>query len=187
MLKKNNLYILGLITLLGFPLIGFGINMIFEGRAKIELLNLSSDSWISIIAGILFGISFAMVAERMSEIPFISRSTYDLTQFFQGLNLNLFDIFFLAFSTGFGEEILFRGAIQGQLGIWLTSILFIAIHGYLNPKNIGMFLFGVFLVLFSAFMGYLFEQHGIWSSIMAHFSYDFILLYSLRKSTKKFT
>ncbi|MCB0477569.1 MAG: CPBP family intramembrane metalloprotease [Crocinitomicaceae bacterium] len=185
MLKKNNLYLLGIITLIGFPALGFGFNYLFEGALHLELLRLNSNSWIAIVAGLLFGISFAMVAERMSEIPFISKSTYDLTEFFKGLNLTFFDIFFLAFAAGFGEEILFRGAIQGQLGIWLTSVIFIAIHGYLNPRNIGMFVFGSYLVLFSAFMGYIFEQYGIWSSIMAHFCYDLILLYSLKKSTNQ--
>lgn len=185
MIKKNNLYLLGLITLLGFPALGFLLNYFFESSPKIDLLILNSDSWISILAGILFGISIALVAERVSEIPFISKSTYDLTEVFRGLDLNVFDITFLAFSAGFGEEILFRGAIQGQLGIWLTSIIFIAIHGYLNPKNLGMFVFGLFLVLFSAFLGYLFEHHGIWSAIMAHFSYDLVLLNSLRISSKR--
>lgn len=185
MLKKNNLYILGIITLIGFPLIGFGINLLFENDAKLELLVIKSDDWSSILAGALFGLSFAMLAERLSEIPFISKSTYDMTEFLRGLKLNLFDVLFLSFAAGFGEEILFRGAIQGQLGIWITSVIFIAIHGYLNILNPGMFVFGLFLTLFSALLGFLFELHGIWSSISAHFIYDFVLLYSLREGTKK--
>ncbi len=184
MLKKNNLYILGIITLIGFPLVGFGINFLFEGGFKLEVLKVELNAWPSILAGGLFGLSVAMLAERISEIPFISKSTYDLTEFFRGLNLNSFDVIFLSFAAGFGEEILFRGAIQGQLGIWITSIIFIAIHGYLNIFNLGMFVFGIFLTLFSVLLGYLFEEYGIWSSITAHFIYDLVLLYSLKEGTK---
>lgn len=184
MISKNNLYLLGSITLIGFPLIGLLIQFLFTEINFISLLKFNSNDWVYVPAGILFGISTAMIAERISEIKFISKSTLDFSEFFKNLNLSLFDISFLAFAAGFGEEILFRGAIQELLGVWLTSILFIAIHGYLNIKKIGMFIFGIYLILFSAFLGYLYENYSLWCAISAHFSYDFVLLYSLRKSFK---
>ncbi|MBK7566807.1 MAG: CPBP family intramembrane metalloprotease [Bacteroidetes bacterium] len=41
---------------------------------------------------------------------------------------------FLSFCAGVGEELLFRGAIQPWLGIWLTALLFI-FYTDLNPKD----------------------------------------------------
>jgi membrane protease YdiL (CAAX protease family) len=184
MIRKNNLYILGSITLIGFPLIGFLINWLIDSDPNFAILIFKESDFYAITAGLLFGISIALVAERLSETKLVARSSIDFSEFFRDLNLSIFDIAFLAFAAGLGEEILFRGSIQAYLGIWITSVLFIAIHGYLNIKKIGMFIFGLYLVLFSALLGYLYEEYGIWSSIAAHFSYDFVLLYSLRKSFK---
>lgn len=181
MLKKNNLYLLGLATLIGFPLLGFGINYLIESDSKLDILQFRKTDFYNIPVGLIIGISIAMIAERVSEIPFISKSAYDLTEFFRGLKLNFFDVFFLSFAAGFGEEIFFRGIIQDHLGIWVTSIIFIAIHGYLNIKNPGMFVFGLFLILFSNLLGLLHSIYGIWPAIAAHFSYDLILLASLKK------
>lgn len=183
MLKKNNLYLLGTITLLGFPIVGFAIQFIIERQLEFDYLKIHSTDLPTILAGLLFGFSFALIAERISEIEFISKSTYDLSKFLKDLKLDYFDVFFLSFAAGFGEEILFRGILQPYLGIWITSIVFIAIHGYLNIKKPGMFVFGLFLVLFSNLLGYLNQEYSIWGAIAAHFSYDFFLLISLKKST----
>lgn len=184
MISKNNLYLLGSITLIGFPLVGILLNFLFLDSFNLDFLLLTPKDNIYIVAGLIFGISIAMVAERLSEIKFISKSAIDISELFKGFNMSIFDAFFLAFAAGFGEEVLFRASIQGFLGIWVTSLIFIAIHGYLNIRKLGMFIFGIYLVFFSSFLGYLYETYGLWASVSAHFSYDFVLLLSLRKSTK---
>jgi membrane protease YdiL (CAAX protease family) len=40
----------------------------------------------------------------------------------------------LAVSSAIGEELLFRGALQPTLGLVLTSVIFAALHGGLNPR-----------------------------------------------------
>jgi membrane protease YdiL (CAAX protease family) len=81
-----------------------------------------------------------------------------------------------------GEEILFRGGIQPYLGIWVTSFVFILLHGYINPFNIALTLYGIFMVFISAGLGYLFEMYGIIASIVAHFLFDLVMFVFMRKS-----
>ncbi|MFN6036903.1 MAG: lysostaphin resistance A-like protein, partial [Bacteroidota bacterium] len=87
---------------------------------------------------------------------------------FIGLILNLFTI---AFTAAFSEELFFRATLQRTLtetrlnyhvGIWITAIIFSAIH---------MQFFGFFPRLFlGAVLGYLFYYtENIWVSIIAHF------------------
>jgi membrane protease YdiL (CAAX protease family) len=53
----------------------------------------------------------------------------------------------IAFSAGIGEEILFRGAIQPRLGIWVTAFLFAIAHTQygLTFGTLGILLIGIVL------------------------------------------
>lgn len=89
-------------------------------------------------------------------------------------------IFFISFCAGVGEEILFRGVIQPLAGIWITSILFVAIHGYLNPMNWRISIYGVFLTVSIALVGFLSNYLGLTSAIVSHMIIDIILFYKLK-------
>lgn len=82
---------------------------------------------------------------------------------------------------GLSEEILFRAALQPIIGIWLTSLLFIGVHGYIRFKTTGHAIFTLFTFLLSFLLGLLFMQFGILSAILAHAIYDIILLRELKK------
>jgi CAAX protease family protein len=60
---------------------------------------------------------------------------------------NPFVALVIGFSAGIGEEILFRGAIQPRLGIWLTAFLFAIAHTQygLSFGVLGVFMIGVVL------------------------------------------
>ena len=83
-------------------------------------------------------------------------------------------------SAGFGEEILFRACIQQYWGIWITAIFFVAIHGYLNPKDWRLSIYGLFMTFIIVIIGYMYQFFGLWSAIFAHFAID---LYLLKKLT----
>ena len=87
-----------------------------------------------------------------------------------------FDRVQISLFAGAGEEILFRGAIQPLLGIWATSIIFIAIHGYFKFKSIGHILFGLMLFGLSMMLGVLYEISGLISAMAAHAIYDLVML-----------
>lgn len=100
-------------------------------------------------------------------------------KFFSGLigqlNLRFIDILFISFCAGAGEEILFRGAIQPYLGVWITAILFVALHGYINPFNWRISIYGILMCLIIAGIGYLNDHVGLTSAIAAHFMIDVYL------------
>ena len=81
------------------------------------------------------------------------------------------DILLASFSAGVGEELFFRAGLQPFLGIWLTSILFIAIHSYIKMTKAWLF-FGFIMILMSAGLGYLYEYVGLVSAMSAHAAFD---------------
>jgi membrane protease YdiL (CAAX protease family) len=93
------------------------------------------------------------------------------------MNLNLFDILFLSLCAGFGEELLFRAGLQLWVQPLIGSVFFVAIHGYLNPKDWDTSKFGLLVLVFIIGVSYGFEWYGLWFSMVAHASYDFVLFY----------
>lgn len=92
------------------------------------------------------------------------------------MKLTNFDRAQLSAFAGAGEELLFRGAIQPILGIWITSVIFIGIHGYFKFTSLGHIIFGVMMFSLSMMLGYLFEYAGLIAAMTAHAVYDVIML-----------
>ena len=90
--------------------------------------------------------------------------------------LSSFDRVQLSLFAGAGEELLFRGAIQPLMGIWITSVIFVGIHGYFKFKSPGHLLFGGMMFGLSVGLGYLFEHAGLIAAMSAHATYDIIML-----------
>jgi membrane protease YdiL (CAAX protease family) len=83
--------------------------------------------------------------------------------------------FVLALATGFGEEILFRGALQPVFGLPVTSLLFAVVHVQygLTPITIVVFVLGLILGLVRRYT-------NTTVAIFVHFGYNFSLgLFSL--------
>ncbi len=86
---------------------------------------------------------------------------------------------YLALLSAFGEELLFRGAIQPALGLVLTSIIFGLMH--LGPDG-RISSWSIWALLAGLLMGWLYEQSGqLWSSILAHFLVNLISLLRLQR------
>jgi uncharacterized protein len=96
------------------------------------------------------------------------------------LNLKTLDIIVISFCAGFGEELLFRASIQPFLGIAFTSVLFVALHGYLNPRDWRISIYGLYMTAVIAGMGWLFRETGILTAAIAHMVIDIILLARLK-------
>lgn len=88
-----------------------------------------------------------------------------------------FDRIQLSLFAGVGEELLFRGAIQPVLGIWVTSVIFIGIHGYFKFSSAVHLFFGLMMFGLSVVLGYLFEYAGLVAAMSAHAMYDFVMLW----------
>ena len=99
----------------------------------------------------------------------------------KNMRLNFWDCLLISICAGVGEELLFRSGVQFYLGPIITSIIFVAIHGYLNPMNWRMSLYGLIVLPFIFIISYGFYEFGLWFSIMAHITYDLVLFLSMSK------
>lgn len=76
----------------------------------------------------------------------------------------------LAAATGFGEEILFRGALQPILGLGFTSFLFALAHVQygITPVTVIIFIIGIVL-------GFIRRRYNTSVAIFVHAGYNFVL------------
>lgn len=180
-MSKYRLYLFGLITLILFPLVSFLCLWYFTTISLADFLQLENVINIKTAIGIEFGIVYAFFALLLLQAPVFDVLPNRVEVMIQNMNLTVLDALFLSLCAGIGEELLFRVGVQHYLGTWITSILFVAIHGYLNPKNWRMSLYGLIVLPFVVLLAYGYEHFGLWFCIGAHFSYDFILFMAIRK------
>jgi membrane protease YdiL (CAAX protease family) len=110
------------------------------------------------LSGIAFGIIEFLIIKPTALIP-------DLNPFIPGSNLINIALasLIIIISTGFLEELIFRGIIQrlaepimgNALGIIFTSVLFNILNiGWNSPANV------IFIFLVSLYYGYIFQKSG---------------------------
>ncbi len=176
MIKKKTIMLLALGTLVGFGGLGIGlvpyvrdmeIDVFFAGEERI---------WVQVFVGILIGIVTAKASWQIVGLPIMSKTKILFTGLIQPLKLSNSQIIFISICAGVGEELFFRGAIQPMLGIWITSILFVLLHGYLNPFNLPLTYYGIYMVLVIGVLGLMTEHLGILTAMIAHTLIDIILL-----------
>lgn len=184
LIPKKTIYLLALFTLLGFPAIGWIIHFFFSEEPLSSVFENKINLFIQLPAGIVFGWVTAMIGWMIVRSGWMMpvREKYEgiIGQF----NLNLPGIIFISCCAGIGEELLFRGAIQPQIGIIFTSIGFVALHGYLNPADWRVSVYGLYMTLVIAFIGWMYEEMGIFFCISAHAVIDVVLLSKLVKNEK---
>jgi membrane protease YdiL (CAAX protease family) len=180
-MSKKTIYLLGLVTLIVFPVFALFVLWLFSQKDPLVLLELDKINLLTSIVGLIFGVFYAFLSLWIFSKPFFDGELKQQKKLISSLNLTLFDKIFLSFCAGFGEEILFRVGMQHYLGIWITSITFIAIHGYLKPKKPKTAIYGLFLLPFILTLAWAYEAFGLWSIIFAHFSYDLVLFLMIKK------
>jgi len=90
---------------------------------------------------------------------------------------NFVDILLLSIVSGFCEEVLFRGVIQAQGGIWATSLAF----GIFHDPSLRQKAYVIFACLAGLGLGYLYISTGnLWSAISAHVVHNFCAMLMLR-------
>lgn len=186
MIPKRQFYLMGWITLIVFPIPAFWALWYFEGISIIEVLSLHELSSPVILIGIELGLIYALFALAISQHPYFEEMSYKQELMLKSLRLNWIDILFISLCAGIGEELLFRAGIQHWLGPWLTSILFVAMHGYIHPFNLKKSLYGMLIMPFVLILAFAYDKFGLWFCIAAHFSYDLLLfrVYAVQSRSK---
>ena len=173
-MSKWRVYLMGFVTLLMAPL-----GWLLCGMPPIlEFLHLDEIGNTWTLIGIEFGICFGILMLIFTNTESARKSFSVQHQLIRSLRLNFFDILFLSLCAGFGEEILFRIAVQQWLPPILASIAFVAIHGYILPNDLETTKYGLLVCLFITVLSYAISgEQGLWFCIAAHASYDFVLFY----------
>ena len=179
MVKRTTIFNLALATLLGFGVAGWLIIKYLHSISPIVYLVGNTDIGLQLLVGVIYGSGSALFGWKIVELPYLKPTLKFFSALIRPLKLNVLEIIFISLCAGIGEEFFFRGAIQPYLGVWITSILFVAMHGYLNPFNLRISLYGLFMTLIIAGMGYLTIKLGLLSAVIAHTCVDIILLYKL--------
>lgn len=174
--------IVGIATLLCFGGLGLLFMHLSSKRDLLPFIVGRYNMIYQVGFGVLVGVIFGWLAWKMISMPYL----FSLKKFYSGLfnNISANDhmlFIFLSLCAGIGEELFFRGWLQSQIGIWPCAVLFVAIHGYLNPMNMKLTIYGLFMIPFIAILGYMTEAVEIASSAMAHAAFDYLLIKNLTK------
>ncbi|MCX6117217.1 MAG: CPBP family intramembrane metalloprotease [Proteobacteria bacterium] len=151
--------------------VGFEIMWWFHKSTSQQFAIFGHD-WIRDIRLTIVGICFLIFGNLCLEEFFPSYRGLKITmsQLFKGLTR--FQIFLVAAASSFGEEILFRGAIQPYLGLWLTSLLFALVH--IDPDG-KTWIWTFWALIGGLIMGATAIATGsLWAPIMIHFGVNLI-------------
>lgn len=179
---KNRTLILRLawLTLIGFSAVGFVIADVFMNISPAEMLSSDYPLLTQILFGGLTGWLCGLIAWTVITLPFMKKVRDKYTDLFlRSLRLRPRDVLFISFCAGVGEEILFRGGLQPIMGLWITSVVFVAIHGYLNPMSWRVSVYGVTMTGIIILLGWQSVEFGLVTSMSAHAVIDIYLLFKL--------
>lgn len=99
------------------------------------------------------------------------------------LNLDGLNPVWVALAAGAGEEMLFRAALQPMLGIWFTSLLFLALHARaydFRRLDRTALLQAASVFGMSVVFGLVYSYLGLLAAVIAHAVIDILGLYAVR-------
>jgi len=181
-MKRITIFLLAVITIVVFTVLGYLIITYYSDQSFQNKLEGLVPWHLQILWGAIYGFLAAYLGWKITQTPPLRPTREFFTNLIKPMRLTLLEITFISFCAGVGEEVLFRGAIQPFLGIWLTSFIFVLIHGYINPGNWPLTIYGLYMILVVAGLGFLTIQLGLIASIAAHTVLDMVLLSCLAEN-----
>lgn len=180
--SKNQLTFLAVFTLFGFSGIAYFI-LSFSDTFSYSNIFKTNSLLIDLLIGFVGGGVLSGLGWWLLQLPVLKKVGAHYRQLFSTIQLTWADVLFYSFCAGVGDEILFRGAIQPYLGVWITAVLFVLLHGYISVKNLPRTLYGVFLIGVAVGFGYAYEYRSIYTAMAAHFMYDVVMFSYLKKTS----
>lgn len=167
---------MALVTLVVMGGSGWALMAFVQGRLVVDLL-LGPWPWHEqIVAGTVLGMGIAAVAWRLISAPRMQGIRARYASIVAAMMPTVGLQWTVSLCAGVGEELLFRGALQHWLGVPITAILFVAIHGYLDPRDRAMLDYGLFLTLAICVLGWAADRAGLLLPMVAHTVIDAVLI-----------
>jgi uncharacterized protein len=185
-MNKKIVLQLALLTLVGMPLIAIIIDHYSDERVNLALSVAGNMPVLTqMLFGLLAGAASAGSAYALISARFMRNISSHYTAILGHFNLSWHEILLISLCAGVGEELLFRGAIQPFLGIALTSILFVGIHGYYSFRSWQISIYGATMTIIIACIGWMSVSCGLVSAIVAHTIIDVVLLHRMQVDARR--
>jgi membrane protease YdiL (CAAX protease family) len=146
-------------------------------------------SWkMQLLAGVGVGAAAALASYVVYRLNPGSESTRKTIDSYSRLDLSGLNPLWISLAAAFGEELLFRAALQPLLGIWATSLIFLLAHApAYRIRSLGrtelIQAAGVFAT--SVSLGLIFEYIGLLAAMLVHAALDIAGLYTIRHAARE--
>lgn len=167
--------LIGVLTLLTFGAGSYFLIEYAQGKSFSALFSEGRPFFFQFVTGTAAGLLSAGLALIIITRKFFTHQKNFYFKMISQWKLSYGDMIFLSLCAGTAEELFFRAGLQPFLGIWWTALLFVFLHGYLNPKNWRISVYGIVMTGVIAGFGYLYETAGIIAAMAAHTVFDLVL------------
>lgn len=140
-----------------------------------------------ILLGVAFGAIYWVASVLGSRFFARRKAAQSIAESYNRLDLTGWNPIWIAVAAGFGEELLFRGALQPLIGIWLTSVLFVLVHirAYrFNKLNKRVLLQSFSIFVISLVFGYVAIYLGLITAMIVHAAMDAVALFVVRRMAR---
>ncbi|MEO5595780.1 MAG: CPBP family glutamic-type intramembrane protease, partial [Lysobacteraceae bacterium] len=120
-----------------------------------------------------------------SRRPSQSGSTRRMVENYGRLDLRGWNPLWIALLAGLGEELLFRGALQPLVGLWISSLLFVLVHARayrFRQWDKATLAQALGLLAMSIALGLMARFAGLLTAMIAHAAIDIAGLYAIRRA-----
>ncbi|MDX9751799.1 MAG: CPBP family intramembrane glutamic endopeptidase [Flavobacteriales bacterium] len=183
--KGRVLWVMGLLTLLVFGVGGAWLVHQVQGRALWPVVLGEGPWWPQVGAGIGAGLLLGRAAWALAASPLVRPATMRYVGRIGPLVGRPADRLFISLCAGVGEELFFRGAVQFWAGVPATAVLFVAVHGYLDPRNWRLCIYGLALTAAMVLLGLWADRAGLLGPMAAHAALDVVLLQRMHRAWKQ--
>ncbi len=176
-LTRKSLYALSLAMTVVFTFGGWLYITYLTDHTIFEALSHGFPLWKQLTVGAAIGVAMGGVfSVAVFMIPWFEALRDKAREIVNAIRPRWYDLVVLSLAAGWGEEILFRGALQPVVGIWIASLLFAAAHGMLNFHSKGQIAYTAFLFLAGFGLGLVYEWAGLVACMTLHAVYDMTAL-----------
>lgn len=168
--------------------LAFGINALWGSRTLWAALGDGAHPALQIAWGTAIGLLFSVpVVTAVLRLPAFTRLREHSIERGQMIDLRGLNPVFISLFAGIGEEILFRGAVQPLLGLWLTSAIFCLLHiqpGQYRAMSAGTIWYAGFVFCVSLLIGEIYSRLGLVTAMAFHATGDLVGLLVLRRMSQ---
>lgn len=180
----RTLFLLGGLTLLFFGGGGVLLMETLQHRSVLDTL-IGQGILLQVISGVLVGLGIGGVAWAIVRSPWQGPVRERYARLIGPYVASRWARWGISLCAGVGEEMFFRGALQHWLGIPLTAVIFVAIHGYIDPRDRRLLTYGVALTAGMMVLGWMAREQGLLGPIIAHTLIDVVLLERLHTTWRR--